>query len=114
MSIPGAWTLIHPLPSSGLNSEFLNGVHANLFSLLLLFFLINKHSMEMDGLFLKSDQLMCRTHYKFIWETSVLEKNTGLQVEMSPPARKFSRPSLSIHTIEIHISFFLMRKKKLL
>ena len=31
------------------------------------------------------------------------QMNTGLAVEMSPQTRKFSRPSLSIHIIEIHI-----------
>ena len=53
--------------------------------------------------FLKSDQLMCRTNYKFIWESSVLERNTGLQVEMFPQTHKFSRPSSSMHIIQIHI-----------
>ena len=40
------------------------------------------------------------------------EMNTGLQVEMSPKIRNFSRQSLSVHIIEIRITSNIRMKKK--
>ena len=48
----------------------------------------------------------------YIWETPVPEMNAGLQVEMYPQNRNFSRPSLSMHITKIHINSNIRMKKK--